>query len=124
MLEIYGHFRPKNQRSKPLVPAANDQGARPDQNLLGYAWPKADMELFNNRLKVLGSLRTMEFNCWEYSPDQLLEFSLLMFQDTGLVEHFRINQTTLRNFLVSIQRVGFLVIGQNFSCCSPSAAIF
>jgi GAF domain-containing protein len=63
-------------------------------------WPR---ELVNNRLVSIDILSSLEFNPFDYDEEELLHFTLIIFNHFNLIQHFELNQEKFHNFLLAIR---------------------
>ena len=66
-------------------------------------WPTLSKSLEATRAAQLAQMRTFEFDCLQHGSDELLELTLLMFRDTGVLDAFKIQPTSLQPFLLAVR---------------------
>jgi uncharacterized membrane protein YgcG len=79
-----------------------------DRSRFIFTWPDSSITAavsVAQQLKI-DQLQSVDFNCWDYSDDQLLLFIVVIFKDMGLIDEYNIPIDTMREFCLAV-RAGY-----------------
>lgn len=110
MLEAYNHPI-KMKRSDSVSTATKTTSLILDPSASEFATVSVDVNSILGKIKWplsqikvdINELRTLQFNVWQYTADDLVVFTYYIFESSGLMEEFNIPQDIFKNFVLCVR---------------------